>query len=152
MSFGVEDLVDGLRKSRAFFFKHLIGLAGGQWDWKPYPECKSIRDTLAHLIVDDRMAMESLSTGKEPDYEKAVAEETTPEKLADIADLRKRVETSHQTLCNYLLEQFGTAAMDSDICVWGGTLKVGRGIPYFSSEDYYHAGQVAFIRMATDPS
>lgn len=54
MAFDVDSLIEGVRESRRFFLKHLKGLRDDQWEWKPYPECKSIRETLAHLVSDDR--------------------------------------------------------------------------------------------------
>lgn len=56
MAFTAAELIDGVRHSRRHFLKHLRGLRDDQWDWKPYPECKSIRETLAHLVWVDRIA------------------------------------------------------------------------------------------------
>lgn len=69
MAFTFEDLIDSLRASRSGFHKHLEGLRDDQWDWKPYPECKSIRETLIHLVVDDRVAVAALDSTEDPDYE-----------------------------------------------------------------------------------
>ena len=65
----VTDLVDAVRASRRHFWKHVDGLSDAQWDWKPYPECKSVTETLAHLVQDDRAALAALESGGEPDYE-----------------------------------------------------------------------------------
>lgn len=43
MAFDINTLVQGVRESRRYFLKHLNGLRDDQWDWKPYPQCKSIR-------------------------------------------------------------------------------------------------------------
>ena len=42
--------------------------------------------------------------------------------------------------------------MDTEVSAYGTPMKLGRAIAHLSSEDFYHAGQVAFIRIATDPS
>ncbi len=145
MAATITDLVELLRFARKHFFKHVHGLKDEQWDWKPYSECKSIRETLAHLIADDRAALQSLQTGKEPTYE------TLQESERDMAKLRVLLDKSHQELCDFLLTQYADASLETEICIWGTKTKMAKGIPYFSSEDFYHAGQVAFIRMATDP-
>ena len=54
VSFTVHDLLEEAKGSRRYFLKHVKGLTAEQWDWKPYPECKSVRETVAHLISDDR--------------------------------------------------------------------------------------------------
>ncbi|MBI1741567.1 DinB family protein [Candidatus Acetothermia bacterium] len=145
MAATINDLVELLRHTRKHFLKHLNGLKDEQWDWKPYPECKSIRETLAHLIADDRAALQSLQTGKEPTYE------TLQESERDLTKLLALLDKSHQELCEFLLKKYANAPLDTEVCVWGTKTKMARGIPYFLSEDFYHAGQVAFIRMATDP-
>ncbi|MBI3660821.1 DinB family protein [Candidatus Acetothermia bacterium] len=145
MAATINDLVELLRHTRKHFLKHLNGLKDEQWDWKPYPECKSIRETLAHLIADDRAALQSLQTGKEPTYE------TLQESERDLTKLRALLDKSHHELCEFLLRKYANAPLDAEVCVWGTKRKMARGIPYFLSEDFYHAGQVAFIRMATDP-
>lgn len=145
MAFDITDLVQGMIASRAWFMKHLRGVTDDQWNWKPYPECKSIRETLQHLIVDDLAALDSLKSGVEPNYEAFTVTET------DISKLMHQLERTHAELVGYLRDSFGDKPLDSDICVWGHNVKLGRGIPHLSSEDYYHAGQVSFIRLATDP-
>ena len=55
MSFDTTDLIAGLRDSRRNLLKHLEGMTDEQWRWKPYPECKSVRETLTHLLMGDRL-------------------------------------------------------------------------------------------------
>lgn len=145
MPITLADLQEGLRRSRRHFLKHLAHLRDDQWDFKPFPHCKSIRETLQHLIIDDRAALDSIRTCKEPVYE------TQPYEIHDIDELYRLLAESHGNLLAELGQRFGNAPLDSEICVWGHVEKAAVGIPYFSSEDYYHAGQVAFLRMASDP-
>ena len=42
--------------------------------------------------------------------------------------------------------------LDAEFSAFGSKMKLAAGIPHLSSEDYYHAGQVSYIRMATDPA
>lgn len=146
MSFAVNDAVDGIRHSRAFFLKHLSGLTNDQWDWKPYAECKSVRETLAHLICDDRAALQSLQTGKEPDYESLVESESDRDLLLT------KLDESHRALCDFITQRWGSAPVDTEVCIWGVRKSIAAGLSYLTSEDFYHAGQVAFIRCATDPA
>jgi uncharacterized damage-inducible protein DinB len=147
MAFTLDDVLEGVRASRAHFLKHLDGLQDEQWDWKPYPECKSVRETVAHLVTDDRAALFSLETGKEPDYEALAVEPGR-----DSARLRALLDESHARLCEAIRTRCATAPLDADVCIYGSPMKLARGIAYLSSEDFYHAGQIAFIRMATDPA
>src|SRR5688572_9616985 len=102
MAITLDDLLNGVRRSRRHFFKHLNGLGDDQWDWKPYPECKSIRETLAHLLVDDRAALQSLQTGEEPDYDALSAGE--PEQ--DTAKLRALLDESFETLLTEIKKRY----------------------------------------------
>ena len=152
MAFTLDDVIGGVHASRRFFLKHLAGLREEQWSWKPYPECKSIRETLIHLVGDDRAALQSLQTGKEPDYEGILEAAFAEMAGADTAQVQAQLEESHEKLCAHVLALFADAPLDAEACIWGSAMKVGRGVAYLSSEDFYHAGQVAFIRMATDPA
>jgi hypothetical protein len=64
MSLTLDDLLDGVLNSRKHFWKHLRGLSGEQWDWHSYQPCKSIRETLAHLIWVDRSAKSLAGDGQ----------------------------------------------------------------------------------------
>jgi hypothetical protein len=146
MPIAVTDLTDALRHSRAHFLKHIDGVAGDSWTWKPYPECKSLTETLQHLVVDDRSALESIKTGEFPDFDSHRPEETDPAALlAILAD-------THAALLSHIETEFGSSALDTPICIWGGKMPLALGVTSLTSEDHYHAGQAAFIRMAVDPA
>jgi len=137
MAFTVEDLIDSLRSSRRHFLKHLEGVREDQWDWKPYPECKSILETLAHLISDDRAAPQSMEMGKEPDYDALQESET------DLARLCALMDEAHERLCTFIKTRFASAPLDTEVSAYGSPMKLGSAIACLTSEDYYHAGQVA---------
>jgi len=146
MAYSFDDVLGSVKESRVHFLKHIHGLTPEQWIWKPYPEAKSIVETIAHLVTDDRMALYSLETGKEPDYHSAQVAERDPEiLLAQLAE-------SHLALTTFLETHFADAPLDKVVSAWGLSMKLGKAAGYLSSEDYYHSGQVAFIRIATDPS
>jgi uncharacterized damage-inducible protein DinB len=146
MAFTTEDCIHGVREARKYFLKHLKGLREDQWDWKPYPECKSIRETVAHLISDDRAVMQSLETGREPDYD------SLQESERDIVRLLALLEESHEQVCAFLKERYADKSLDTEACLYGGMMKLGSAVAHITSEDFYHAGQVAYIRMATEPT
>jgi uncharacterized damage-inducible protein DinB len=138
MAFTLEELLEGVRDSRKHFLKHVHGLREEQSDCKPSPACKSIRETLAHLIQVDRAV---LQTGQEPDY----AALERPER--DLNCLRAMLEESHEQFCAFLATR-----RSAPKCTSPATGRSRAGPFYLSAEDFYHAGQVAFVRMATDPS
>jgi uncharacterized damage-inducible protein DinB len=148
MAFDVEDLIAGLHKSREHFLKHLNGLREDQWEWKPYAECKSIRETLAHLIVDDRAALQALRINGEPDYDALISSEP----VAEVPALLERLKTTHEELCSFIRANYASADLDTVVSAFGAPVKLASAIPYISSEDYYHSGQVGFIRIASDPA
>jgi len=153
MALTLDEMLEVSRRSRAQFEKHLKGLTAEQWDWKPYPECKSVRQTLLHMIGTDTWTLEDLD-----------AEETTPNYDAHLEAAERDYGTVspenllialHDTRARLLVrltERYGDAALDAPMRLWGATGKLGTQLARLPSEDHYHAGQVAFIRMATDPA
>ena len=138
--------ITSIEKSRAFFLRHLLGLSSEQVDWKPFPECKNILETIQHLIIDDRMAIESMQSMDEPNYGACLVTETDYDKLLEM------LRESHQALIHYLKDRYVVETPDELGCAWGAIMPAPLAISYLASEDFYHAGQVAFIRQATDPS
>jgi hypothetical protein len=145
MALLLNDFIDGLRGSRSHFLKHLIGLTPEQWVWKPYPECKSITETAQHLLIDDLAALDALKSGAEPDYDSFTVIETEPDAL--VAALKK----GSSDLIEHIKATYKDADLETPVSAWGKMLPLAVALGYWSSEDYYHAGQVAYIRMATDP-
>lgn len=96
MAFDLSSLVEGIRSSRKYFLNHIKGLRDDQWDWKPYPECKSIRETLAHLIADDRATIHMLETGQFPDFGGLLESETDANRLQSL------LSESHEALCEFI--------------------------------------------------
>jgi uncharacterized damage-inducible protein DinB len=145
MAYTLQDALAGVRHSRGFFIKHLKGIAPAQWDWKPYPECKSVRETLAHLVVDDWTALESLQSQGEPNYRDYDGDTSEAALLATL-------EKTHAELLGFIERQWTETPLDAEVKLWGWPMKLGAAVAYLSAEDLYHSGQIAFIRMATDPT
>lgn len=152
MPFTINDLLDDVRASRKYFLKHLVGVTNEQIDWKPYPECKSIREVVIHLISGERAAQKSLETGAFPDYDTIqalVADESIGQSLTQLLVILAATEdNTHLQMKN----AYANSPLDEEVNFWGSKSKLGSVIGHFSSEDYYHSGQIAFIRMATDPT
>ena len=144
----LEDLIASLEKSRSHLLKHFKDVHENQWDWKPYPECKTLRETLQHLIIDDQAALESLRSGEEPSYDQSPM---NIHELHGPDGLFENLKRSHEALISELRKRFADASLDTEVCVWGSMERLVPGIAYFASEDFFHAGQVSFIRMASDP-
>ncbi|MHB1457758.1 MAG: DinB family protein [Armatimonadota bacterium] len=146
MSFGIEDYIEALQTSRQIFFKHIEGLKDEQWDWKPFVECKSIRETIAHLSTGDRSFIPLMEAKMDIDW--ASFEESE----RDINKLMLIIKKTRDDLCAAIRERFSNTPLDQEIKFMGMDMKLGIMLASISYEDYYHAGQVAFIRMATDPA
>lgn len=145
MAYDLETAIAGIRASREFFLSHIKGVRDDQWDWKPYPECKSIREIIAHLISDDRAFIEILGKGEIADHS------ALEEKERDLAKLLDMLSKSHESLCAFVRYKFANTPLDTPVSFFSGEEPLSTAIAGISSEDFYHAGQVAFIRMATDP-
>ena len=145
MAFSAGDLIDRARRSRENFLKHIEGLRDDQWNWKPYPECKSISETLGHLVGVDRAFLFSLETGKSPDYEALM------EPAQDKERLLEKLAESHKNLVTFLDGRFRNVALETPVPFFGEQTPLGIALADLTSEDSYHSGQVAYIRMATDP-
>ncbi len=146
MAFNLDTLIHGVEDSRKTFLKHIKGVSDEQWDWKPYAECKSIRETIAHLVSDDRAFIEILDKGSITDYE------VLQENEQDVTKLLALLAESHENLCTFLRQKFADTPLDTKINFFMGKEALGTAIAGIAHEDSYHAGQVAFIRMATDPA
>lgn len=140
----INDVINKVRMSRRYFLKHLHGVRNEQWDWKPSPQCKSIREILAHMVANDRLFMETLNA--DSPMEHGSVEER------DIAKLLEMLNKSHESLCAFLRLRHANTPLDTEIPFFGRTEKLETAMSRISFEDYYHAGQIALIRMATDPS
>jgi hypothetical protein len=144
MAYSVEDVIGAIRISRRYLLRHLEAMREDQWDWSPAAPCKTARETLAHLVCDDRALALSLETNAEPDYG------TVREDERDIAKLLTLLDESHERVVNAIRSRF--SAVDDEGWIWSKRSTLAAAAPMLCSEDYYHAGQLATIRMATDPS
>jgi len=151
MPLTIEDILGDVRSSHESLFKHLRGVNDEQVSWKPYPESKSIHETLAHLIAVEWSAQAMLNSGDFPDYE---SDQKEAAKLADgkpVADLVSILKEEQNKTLSVVETKFKDKPLDEEINFWGYPTKLGVAIARLGSEDTYHSGQIAYIRLATDP-
>ncbi|MHB1461745.1 MAG: DinB family protein [Armatimonadota bacterium] len=145
MAYGIPHLIFALNYSYGNMMKHINGCSDEQWNWKPYPECKSIKETVEHMIVDCRACVYCLRTAAMPDFEKMAVTETDRTKLFELLD------QAHQQMIQYIEASYADTPLDTMVTMWGMQMPLAAAIGSMSTEYHYHAGQIAFIRMATDP-
>jgi hypothetical protein len=151
MPLTLEDFVGLVSEGSKGFLKHIDGLTAEQWDWKPYPECKSVRESLIHLLIDDEALKASIVSGKEPDYAE-ISDRLTACAPTNTAELTAAVVESNVSLCAWLTDRFKDTPLDEEICFFGYPFKLALALAALQGEYQYHTGQVAFIRMASDPT
>jgi uncharacterized damage-inducible protein DinB len=143
----VDLILKKLDDSRNWFWKLLEGLRDDQWEAKPYPTVKSIRETLAHLVIDDRCFKDMLER-REPDYEALAPGPNLS--AADLVDLLKR--THEEKLSDLRGALAGRDLFEEVDTVYSGRQPLWWEVLSFATEDWYHIGQVSMIRQGTDPS
>ena len=135
MAVGLDEILQSFYSSQRFFRAHLNGMRADQWDWKPFPACRSIREILLHWA-------EQFSPGQTAFQ--AAMQAPTP----DVAVLQRLMKEAGVRFAEAYREKYAETPMDAPFS--NGT-PVGTVLAGFSGEDNYHAGQIAFIRLATDP-
>ena len=152
MALTLEDILDSVQSSHESLFKHLKGVTDEQLTWKPYPECKSIHETLAHLIAVEWSAQSMLETDAFPDYESHQRDAITLAEGKSLDDLVSKLKQEQEKTLAIVVSKFKDTALDEEIKYWGYPTKMGSAVARLGSEGTYHSGQIAYIRIATDPS
>lgn len=135
MAVGLDEILDNFYRSQEFFRAHLNGMQDEQWDWKPFPACRSIREILLHWA-------ELFSPGETP------LQAALKQPLPDVVAVQRLMKEAGAQFGAGFREQCADSSMDS---LFPNGVAVGTILASLSGEDSYHAGQVAFIRLATDP-
>lgn len=142
-----EHLIAQLEASRAWFLKLVDGLTPEQWDAKPYPNVMSPKETVAHLIIDDKV-FPVMFEGKEPDYA-AYA----PDASLSAEQLLEELARTHESKIQWLRSFLEGKDLNSEIeTVYFGKQPMWVEIMACVTEDWYHIGQVSAIRQGTDPN
>ncbi|MGC4047882.1 MAG: DinB family protein [Armatimonas sp.] len=148
----MSQLIESVQKSRVYCLKHLAGMSDEIFEAQPHPECKSARQTLLHLVGVDRSVLEGVKTAVMPDFFAIDAAVTAELGELPRAALEDAIKASHEELLSYIQGTYGDKTPDDTIPLWGTPTPLGKAIPYLSSEDYYHAGQLGYMRLAADPA
>lgn len=135
MAVGLDEVLDNLYRSQRFFRCHLNEMQNEQWDWKPYPTCRSVREILLHWA--EIFASDDADLG-------AALKEATP----DVASVQGLMRQAGHRFGARFAAQYTDATLDT---VLPNGVAVGTVLASLAGEDNYHAGQVAFIRLATAP-
>jgi hypothetical protein len=140
----LDDLLDNMRGALRLLLAHLNGLRPHQWDWTPSLACRSIRDILLH--------MSEIFEGKDD----LVRELSTP--VPDVARVQALFEAAAEGDYERLRLRYLETPLDTDMVVEGSDFFLGREqvragtlLARRAWEECYHAGQVVYIRLATDP-
>ena len=143
-NYSIIDLLDNMEGALRFFLTHLNGLRDYQWDWRPSLACRSIRDILLHLS----------ETYEDKD---ALREELT-RSVPDVGRVQALCEVGAKNDFEKLRAKYADTPLDFEVGVVGGDLFLGRSTVRVGTllarrawEECYHTGQVAYIRLATDP-
>ena len=144
MAFQLDDLIDTMHRALKFFLAHLNGLRDEQWDWKPSPACRSIREILRHLC--------------ETYMEKTALEEELARTAPEVVRVQRLFEKAAKQDYERLRARYAETPLDAEIAVPDGDWFLGRNrvkagtlLARRAWEECYHTGQVVYIRLATDP-
>ncbi len=132
----IETLVRDLRASREFLMRHLRGLADFGWDYKPEAAPRSIREIVSHLIDDDAQAIANLGGIAAADN--------------NVKDPIRALEASSEAVIRALREQWKDDPSGAEKRLHGDGPSVATGVTYLQIEDYYHAGQIAWLRLGIE--
>ncbi len=141
-------LLDKADAARTNFFKHLLGLNEQQWDFKLTPQCSSIRETLIHLLLVDRITLQCMQTNSQPDWDQQVVAEE--EKAAQPQQLLQLVEQSHKALSQYMHQCFANTHAEDEVVFWGEKTSLAEMCISLTGHDAYHTGQASLLRQASD--
>jgi len=145
VAFKIDDLVDNMHGALRFFLAHLHGLRDHQWDWKPAPACRSIREILVHLC--------------ETYEDKAALEEALARPIPDTIQVQALFEAAARRDYARLRQKYADTPLDAEVAVANGDWFLGRAhvkagtlLARRAWEECYHTGQIVAIRLATDPT
>lgn len=144
----LDDFLDNMHGALRFFLAHLNGLRDDQWDWKPSPAVRSIREILYHLC----------ETYEDKEEGKAALEAELARPLPNIVLVQRLFEAAAKADYARLIQRYTGTPLETEGVIEGGDwflgrerVRVGTLLSRRSWEECYHTGQVVLIRLATDP-
>jgi len=128
------------------FDEAMKGITKEEVNWQPMEEANSIRWILMHLSQQWNVGIPGILKG-DPEFkpegwpEDYVGRSCSFEKLMDYLNKGKNAVLRG-------LEELGSAELEAEIPLWGGTRKREYGLLIYLSEIYHHEGQIAYLRGA----
>ena len=120
MAIGLNEILVNFTHSQQFFRAHLNGITEDQWDWKPYPACRSIREILLHWADLFSPGETALQAALKP-------------AVPEIAAVQGFMKEAGARFATKYREQYADSAMDS---LFPNGAALGTMLAGFSAEDY----------------
>ena len=130
----IDDLTLGLRTSREFLLRHLKEMPAEAWDSRLAGTPRSVREIVEHLLEEDSEWIVLLGGEK-------LSLHASPESL----------RASNEALLELLQRQWADRADEAFLILTGDGKGMPQGVTYRQIEDYYHSGQIAWLRLALQP-
>ena len=131
------DLALALAASREFLLRQIRGLSFEDCAAKPRGALRSIEEIVEHMLANDAFCMAKLDAEPfedEPDQSAAA-----------------RLTRSGMALTQVIRQKWAGNEHAALLRLAGGGAGIARGVAYIQIEDFYHAGQVCWIRLVLHP-
>lgn len=136
-----ERIVERLRRVRDELLGALKGTKPEEFEWKPRPDMKSVKDMLRECGAVETVVVGLVRDGKAPEFEGAVAwsGEDLGSTLSDLARIREETEA--------FLEACPEERLDQPFPLQQGRELEGEELlRLIATHEYYHVGQIVYNR------
>lgn len=135
-----ERILERMRRVRAELLETLKEVKAEEFDWKPRPDMKSVKDMLKECGAVEAVIVSLVRDGKAPDFEGAVAwsGEDLEAILSDLQRIREETER--------FLETCPEEKLDATFEAGGRKLEGEEFLRFIPMHEYYHLGQIIYNR------
>lgn len=131
------DLAMALAASREFLVRQVRGLTASECDYLVPGMRATVNQIVEHMIANDAFCMDKLGGAKWIDDPSLSAEQ--------------RLSRSGMALQQEIRANWSHKQEEALLRLAGGGEGIAKGVSYIQIEDFYHAGQVCWIRLAIQP-
>jgi hypothetical protein len=131
------DLAMALAASREFLVRQVRGLSSAECDYLVTGMRQTINQIVDHMLANDAFCMDKL--GAQPYVD-------DPSLSAD-----QRLTRSGLALQQEIRRNWSDKEDEALLRLAGGGEGIAKGVSYIQIEDFYHAGQACWIRLALQP-
>lgn len=131
------DLAMALAASREFLVRQVRGLSPAECDYLVTGMRATVNQIVEHMLANDAFCLDKLGGTAWPD------DPTLP------AD--QRLSRSGMALQQEIRANWADKQDEALLRLAGGGEGIAKGVSYIQIEDFYHAGQVCWIRLALQP-